>query len=141
MSQINITHPGIVKSINNNKAEISIIVNSGCASCAINGSCSLSEIDVKEKIIQVTLTPESNYKVGQHVTIEMKQSMGSWAVLLGYFFPFLFVLIGLIVFISLGIDQGISALLSIGLLIPYYLVLYLTRHNLQKKFTYTIGTN
>lgn len=122
-----------------NKAEVSIIVNSGCASCEVKGSCSIS--DAKEKIIEVSLAPSDKYEMGQHVMVEMKQSMGSWAVLLGYFFPFLFVLIGLIVFTLIGLDEGLSALLSLGILIPYYLVLYLTRDLLSKRFTYSMEPN
>lgn len=141
MSEVKITHPGIIKKLTADKAEVSIIVNSGCASCAINGSCSLSEVDVKEKVVEVKLADTDAFSVGQRVTVEMKQSLGSWAVLLGYFFPFLLVLIGLIIFVSVGINQGLSALLSIAILIPYYLILYLTRHSLQKRFTYTLATH
>ena len=136
MSSTIITHPGIIKNLNSHRAEVSIIVNSGCASCEIKGSCSIS--DTKEKIIEVSLSPSDKYEMGQRVTVEMKQSLGSWAVLLGYFFPFLLVLIGLIIFTSIGIDEGISALLSLGILIPYYAVLYLTKDLLGKQFSYTM---
>ncbi len=139
MSKVVITHPGIIKNLTSNKAEVSIIVNSSCASCEVKSSCSIS--DAKEKIIEISLSPSDKYEMGQHVMVEMKQSMGSWAVLIGYFFPFLFVLIGLIVFTSVGIDEGISALLSLSILIPYYLVLYLTRDILSKRFTYSMEPN
>ena len=136
MSNVTITHPGIIKNLSLDKAEVSIITNSACASCEAKTSCSISE--TKEKIIEVSLSPSDKYQLGQHVMVEMKQSMGAWAVLLGYFFPFLFVLIGLIIFTSLGIDQGLSALFSLGLLVPYYLILYLSRGRLKKSFIYTM---
>ena len=136
MNHNTITHPGIIKTISNNKAEVSIIVNSGCASCEVKGSCSIS--DAKEKIIEVKLSHAEQFSTGQHVMVEMKQSMGTWAVLLGYFFPFLVVLIALIVLTSLGIDEGLSALLALAILIPYYLILYLTKDRLQKSFTYNM---
>lgn len=139
MSNVTITHPGIIKNLTSNKAEVSIIVNSGCASCEVKSSCSIS--DTKEKIIEISLSPSDKYEMGQNVMVEMKQSMGSWAVLIGYFFPFLFVLIGLVVFTSIGIDEGLSALLSLSILIPYYLVLYLTRDLLSKRFTYSMEPN
>ena len=136
MSTVTITHPGVIKNLSISRAAVSIIVNSGCASCEVKSSCSIS--DAKEKIIEVSFASSDNYQEGQHVMVEMKQSMGTWAVLLGYFFPFLFVLIGLIIFTSFGLDEGLSALLSLGLLIPYYLFLYFTRNLLRKKFTYTM---
>lgn len=138
MSNVTITHPGIIKNLSAFKAEVSIITNSACASCEAKSSCSISE--TKEKIIEVSLSSGETYKSGQHVMVEMKQSIGTWAVLLGYFFPFLFVLLGLIVFTSIGTDEGLAALFSLGLLVPYYLVLYLTRSHIKKRFIYTMET-
>lgn len=136
MSQQIITHPGIIKSIVKNKAEVSIIVNSGCASCEVKSSCAISE--AKEKIIEVGLSSNDHFATGQQVMVEMKQSMGTWAVLLGYLFPFLVVLFALIIFTSIGVNEGLSALLSLAILVPYYLVLFLAKHSLQKKFTYSM---
>lgn len=136
MSEHIITHPGIIKSINKKTAEVSIIVNSGCASCEVKSSCSISE--AKEKIIDVSLSPNDHFVEGQQVMVEMKQSMGTWAILLGYLFPFLVVLLALIVFTMLGINEGLSALLSLAILIPYYTILYLVKNSLQKKFTYSM---
>ena len=131
-----VTHPGIVSKIENGKAEVTVITKSACASCEINGSCNISE--TKEKVIEVELKPGDHYEKGQTVVVEMKQSLGHWAVLLGYFFPFLVVCGGLITFISLGIDQGIAGLSSLLLLAFYYLVLYLLRGYLSTKFSQRI---
>lgn len=137
MSHQIITHPGIIKNIVRNKAEVSIIVNSGCASCEVKSSCSISE--AKEKIIEVSLSAGDHYSAGQQVMVEMKQSMGTWAVLLGYLFPFLVVLVALIIFTATGIDEGLSAIFSLAILVPYYLILYLTKDRLQKRFTYSMS--
>jgi sigma-E factor negative regulatory protein RseC len=94
--------------------------------------------DVKEKIIEVDLAEGQKYTSGEKVIIEMKQSLGSWAVLFGYFFPFLLVITTLIIFISNGLDQGLSGLLAILTLAPYYLIMYLFRAFLRKKFTYRL---
>lgn len=131
-----VTHPGFIKSIDGRRAEVSIMVNSGCASCDIKSSCAISE--AKEKIIEVKLAQPGRFDKGEKVMVEMKQSLGSWAVLLGYFFPFLVVVISLFAFISLGLDEGLSALISLGFLAPYYFALYLARDFFRKRFTYTI---
>lgn len=94
--------------------------------------------DVKEKIIEVDLIEGQNYIAGDEVIIEMKQSLGTWAVLFGYFFPFLLVIITLIILTSFGLDQGLSGLLAILTLAPYYLIMYLFRAFLRKKFTYRL---
>ncbi len=81
-----VTHPGIVKKVESNRIEIAIMVTSACASCEIKGACSVS--DVEEKSVIVDINNNEQYKVGQNVTIEMSQSLGTWAVLLGYVFHF-----------------------------------------------------
>lgn len=136
MSESTISHPGIISKIEGSKAEVTVQVNSGCASCEIKGSCSISESVAK--IIEVDLENADMYSQGQLVSVEMKQSQGSYAVIFGYLFPFVVVFLSLIVFIGLGIDQGISGLLSLGMLVPYYLVLYLLRNFFKKKFSYRL---
>ncbi len=131
-----VTHPGIIKKIEDNKVEIAIMVTSGCASCEIKGACSVS--DVEEKSVMVTVDDANRYSINQPITIEMQQSLGTWAVLLGYVFPFLVLFIGLIIFINIGIDQGIAGLLSLLLLLPYYLSLYFLKNYLGTRFNYSI---
>ena len=131
-----VTHPGIIKQISGGKAEVTVITKSACSSCEIKGSCNISE--TKEKIIEVELQPGDRYENGQQVTVEMKQSLGSWAVLLGYFFPFLVVVLGLVTFVSIGFNEGISGLLSLGLLGVYYLGLYSMKGFLKSKFSQRI---
>lgn len=132
-----VTHPGFIKTIEAQKIEVTIISVSGCASCQIKGSCSVS--DTEEKSVWVNLDNPSDYQIGQQVTVQMSQSMGTWAVLFGYVFPFVVLVAGLIGFLSLGLDQGLSGLLALGMLVPYYLVLYFTRHWLGTRFKYTLS--
>jgi len=131
-----VTHSGIVKSIINRRVLVSIIARSACASCHIKGACTLSEVE--EKIIEVDLVEDQNFSIGQEVMVEMKQALGTWAVLFGYFFPFLLVISSLIIFTALGFDQGLSGVLSILILAPYYIIMYLSRSFLRKRFTYRL---
>ncbi len=131
-----VTHSGKIRKISGNKAEIAIIAKAGCVSCSLNNVCSVS--DMKEKIIEVDLRQIQHYREGDDVVVEMKQSYGTWAVLLGYFFPFLVLFFGLLLFLHFGLDQGLAGILSIVLLIPYYSVLYLLRNFFKKRFRYNI---
>jgi len=117
-------------------AEVVIISKSGCASCEINGSCSVS--DMEEKVIDVDFNEGQNYKIGSQVTVEMKQSQGTWAVLLGYVFPFLVILISMILLSYLNLDEGLTGVISLSLLIPYYAILYFSKDFLKKNFTYRV---
>jgi len=132
-----VTHSGIVQEVSEGKAMISIIAKSACISCQIKGSCSLS--DVEEKIIEVDLYEhDEEIKVGGQVVVEMKESLGTWAVLLGYVFPFLVVFISLVVFTLIGMDEGLAGLFSVLILAPYYIIMYLSRQFLRKRFTYRL---
>ncbi len=132
-----VTHPGVVKKIEGNKAEISVISKASCVSCSLNNVCSVS--DMKEKIIEVDLADLGQHNEGENVTVEMKQAYGTWAVLLGYFFPFLVLFFGLILFLHWGLDQGLAGILAIALLIPYYGILYLMRDFFKKRFRYLVS--
>ena len=131
-----VTHPGIIKKVEGDKVEVAIMVTSGCASCEIKGACSVS--DVEEKSVVVKIENAKDFKAGQQITIEMSQSLGTWAVLLGYVFPFLVLFFGLLVFVNLGLDQGLAGLLALLLLLPYYFALYLSRNYLSSRFSYNI---
>ncbi len=130
-----VSHEGIIKKVDGNKVEVSVVAQAGCASCQLKGVCSVGE--VQEKVVEVEISGFS-FKEGQTVTIEMKQSLGTMAVLLGYVFPFVVILTGLIIFLQLGLDQGIAGILSLLLLVPYYGILYLSRKYLRKKFQYNL---
>jgi len=131
-----VTHSGIVRKITGNKAEISVISKASCVSCSLNNVCSVS--DMKEKMIEVDLSQLAQYKEGDNVVVEMKQSYGTWAVLLGYFFPFLVLFLGLMLFLHFGLDQGLAGILAIALLVPYYSILYFLRDFFKKRFRYHI---
>lgn len=136
MSESIISHPGVIKSITDKTIELSIIVKSGCATCESKTSCSL--IENEEKIIYVDVPDSTPFKAGQSVIVEMKQSQGTWAVLLGYAFPFIILIFTLFAFISLGFEQGVAGLATIGSLIVYYLFLYFFKNFIKKKFIYRI---
>lgn len=112
------------------------MVTSGCASCEIKGACSVSEVE--EKSVMVTVDDPASFSLNQSIIIEMKQSLGTWAVLLGYVFPFLVLFLSLIVLINTGMDQGMAGIISLLLMIPYYFALYFFRNYLGSKFNYSI---
>jgi len=136
MGEETVTHPGVVKKIEGDKAEISVISKASCISCSLKNVCSVS--DMKEKIIEVNIADLGGHHEGENVVVEMKQSYGTWAVLLGYFFPFLVLFFGLMLFLHLGFDQGLAGILAIAMLIPYYGGLYLLRHYFKKHFRYQV---
>lgn len=131
----NIEHLGTVKSIDNDYITVSIIKNSGCASCEIKGSCNLSEIEEKE--IEVERF-DQNYETGEQVKVYFGESLGFRALFLGYILPFLIILTVIVVLTALNFSEGKAGLIALGTLIPYYLTLYFTRKKHKKTFSFFI---
>ncbi len=131
-----IKHTGIIKSIDKDKINVTILSQSACSDCHAKSMCAIA--DMKEKVIEISRRSSDNYNIGNHVTVVMERTMGAKAVFYGYFFPFLVVLISLIVLISLTGNEGLAGLISLVLLIPYYFMIYLFRDKIKKKFEFKI---
>jgi sigma-E factor negative regulatory protein RseC len=122
--------------ISGHVAEVMILAKSACTSCQVKGACNMSEME--EKRVFVELPPEHSFKSGQQVNVMMKQSLGNFAVFLGYILPFLVLLLTLIISISVGLGEGVAGLLALGILVPYYFVLYRLRNRLGRKFSFQL---
>lgn len=131
-----VTHTGIVKAINDQGIKVGIIVQSGCASCEIKGSCNMSEQTDKE--LEINCDPQF-YQIGQKVIVKLKSAQGMNALFLGYVLPFLVLLTVMIVASNLTTDEGIAGISALVSLIPYYVILYLFRNSIKKKFTYVVN--
>ncbi len=136
LPQDNITHDGIISHISKDVITVMIVSKASCASCQVAGACSAS--DVEDKSVEVKRALHDNYNVGDKVVVMMDQSLGTWAVMFGYVFPFLVLLIGLIVFTQLLDSEGVAGLLALSLLAPYYIILYLSRKQMAKTFQFRI---
>ena len=120
-----ITHPGIVENIEEDKISVKILAQSACSSCHAKGVCSVA--DVEEKTVMVKSFNTKNLSPGDRVTVRMERSLGKKAVFLGYLLPFILVMATLILMVSLTSNEGLSALASLLILVPYYLGLYLLK--------------
>jgi sigma-E factor negative regulatory protein RseC len=129
-----INHEGIVQKADDNVAIVSITAASVCSGCHAEGTCTLS--GKEEKIIEVS--GKYNVKPGDKVIVIMKQSMGYTALLYGYILPLISVIIILIILISNNVPELFSGLISLAVLIPYYIVLFIFRKGINKKFTFTL---
>ena len=131
-----ISHPGVVVGINDKDIEIEILSSSMCGSCGIKSACGMSEM--QEKRVTVPKPADKEFIVGQPVKIIMNTSQGNKAALFAYFIP-AFLLVAIIVILSnLSIKEWIAALVGIGVIAVYYLVLYFFRNKLRDNFTYEI---
>ncbi|MBP6871744.1 MAG: SoxR reducing system RseC family protein [Bacteroidales bacterium] len=136
MASDTIIHPGVIDHIEGDKAFVKILSQSACGSCHAKGMCTVAEVE--EKIVEVGINPGAAHKEGDAVMVRMDESLGRKAVWMGYGLPFIILMSSIVIFLSVLNNEGLAALLSIAMLAPYYLVLYLMRGRLHKEFRFRI---
>jgi sigma-E factor negative regulatory protein RseC len=131
----NINHKGKIVDIKEEKIKVSIIAKSACSGCHAKSACTMS--DSKEKIIDI-INYGKNFEIGEEVNVVYKESLGWYALFLGYVLPFILVFLCLILTLLITEDELQSGLASLILLIPYYTGLYLFKNKIKKNFEFVI---
>lgn len=132
-----VKHLGIVESINGSYLKVRIVQTSACSSCSVKGHCSAAES--KEKLIDVYNKDGLDCQVGSQVTISGATSLGMKAVMWAFVFPFVVLLVSLFIFMSVTEgDEAVSSLVSLCMLIPYYLILFLCRERFRRTFVFVL---
>ena len=131
-----IRHEGVVDSIGGQTVVVRITQSSACGGCQVRNMCRAAES--KEKLVEVDMTGAESLSVGQTVTVVAGERMGMTAVLLAFGLPLLLLLIALIAAMRVSGSEKIAAIASIGVLVPYYIVLFLCRGRIKKDFGFRI---
>jgi positive regulator of sigma E activity len=126
---------GIIESVKDNRITVRIDRGSACGHCSAQGLCNLAEST--ERIIEVNNSAEI-YSVGEWVQVTMSRSMGNKAILLGYFIPFILLISTLLVLSAFGLPDWIAGLVSILILVPYFIIIYIFRERLKRSFSFSI---
>ena len=136
MTNETISHEGIVTKITDDELEIKILAQSACAACHAKSACGMGE--QAEKILTVPRPKDKEFSINQKVNVKMAIGQGNKAAVLAYLIPIILLLAVLFICLGLGLNEGLSALLGIVALVPYYIVLYLKRDKLKQKFEYNV---
>ena len=129
-----IQHEGIVESIGADSVSVRILQASACSSCSARGLCRSSES--KEKLIEA----RGHYptlKVGDSVVLQGYVRQGLRASMLAYVVPLVLMTIALFGGTHLG-GEAAGALAALLVLTLYYVVLYLLRDRLGRKFEFKL---
>ncbi len=131
-----IKHVGVVEAVDGECVRVRIVQSSACAACKAAKQCQASES--KEKTVDVFTGNSNIFKTGQKVTVMASYGVGWYAVTLGMIIP-MFLLIAVLASMTLaGCGEMQSALASLASLIPYYLILYIFRKQINRKVTFNI---
>ena len=127
-------HSGIVSKKSGSSLIVSLDENVHCESCRAKGTCGISDSGSKEVVIS---NPTDSFALNEHVNVILKKGLGLKAVFWAYIFPFLLVVLTLII-ASAFLVEWMAGVLSLLILIPYYLLLYMLRNDFKKTFKISI---
>ena len=130
-----IEHPGIVERVDGRHIYVKITQLSACSACHAKGICSAS--DCEDKTIDVW-DASGTYRENDRVLVCGQASLGLQAVLLAFVIPLAIVLAVLIAGTVLKWNEGAMGVGGLGVLVPYYVILYCFRDKLKKKFVFTL---
>ncbi len=120
-----ITHRGRVVEVHEGAVSVVIIAQAACGSCRVKGACGMGER--AEKIFFVSTDGFYAYRVGEEVELSISRAMGLKAAAVMYVVPMLLMLGTLIGATKAGVNEALAALLTLGALAGYYILLYLLR--------------
>ncbi|MDO4191178.1 MAG: SoxR reducing system RseC family protein [Bacteroidales bacterium] len=136
MSEV-IEHDGVVESITDTTIIVTINQRSACAGCHAHGKCTAAESKVKQ--VEVVRSKDNkNYCVGDRVKVIAQESTGLIAVLFTCVIPLVLMALTLVICSQFTDNDAISGTISLAILAPYLLVLWLTRNRFKAKLTFSI---
>ena len=130
-----ISHSGIIESIDERCIHVRIVQTSACAACKVASYCNAAES--KEKIVDV-YKPAGNLKVGDAVTVTASSQIATQALLYGFAYPFVLLVVVLVAVLWLTGNEATAGLSALAALLPYYAVLYLLRNRHREQFAFDI---
>lgn len=131
-----IKHAGVVDGVEGECVRVRILQSSACSACKVAAHCNASE--TKEKIIDVMDADASHYQKGDQVMVVADTAVGFRASLYGYLLPLILMVVTLVGVLAATHSEGLAAVSALGILIPYYVLLFLMRNKLRNRLIFTL---
>ena len=131
-----IRHQGVVDSIDGQDIIVRITQLSACGGCQARNICRAAES--KDKLVEVRCADAGSFDVGQTVTVAGAESLGLKAVTFAFGLPLLLLLAVLVTAVAVVGREKVAAIAALGILVPYYVVLFLLRDRIKKDFQFRI---
>ncbi len=130
----NIQHDGVITKITNHIVTVTLNGNINCEACKAKTICGSSESNQKE--VEV-LNTNPLLQINDQVEVLLRKDLGLKAVFWAYVLPFI-LLITVLIISSFFLTEWLSGVLSILVLIPYYLILFVYKKTFYKSFKFSI---
>lgn len=133
---MDISHTGRVKEITPEWITVEIVSESACSACHAASICSLSESVTKEIRVPFDLR---DWEIGEEVEVCLKKTMGYKAVWISYVAPLILMFATILATSAAGVSELFCGLSGIGVVVLYYLVIFLFRNTLRNEYTFYIN--
>jgi positive regulator of sigma E activity len=130
-----VAHDGVIEAVSGKNVRVRFVAHSACAACHAKGVCSVS--DSEEKFVDL-VTPEPGLKAGDRVDVLLAQSQGFKAVWYGYGLPLIVLLAVIFTVYAVTGRDAFAALIGLGSLVPYYLVLFVFRTRITRSMEFKL---
>lgn len=127
-------HSGVISQINRGSVIVSLDKNVHCETCHAKGACGVSDSAAKQ--IEVVDTKRT-YSLNEPVEVILKKNLGHKAVFWAYVFPFILVVVTLLT-ASFFVTEWVAGLMSLLILIPYYLLMHGLKSYFKRTFDISI---
>ena len=127
-------HSGVISQIGRGSVTVSLDKNVHCETCHAKGACGVSDSAARE--IEVVDTRRT-YTLNEPVEVILKKDLGHKAVFWAYIFPFLLMLLTLLT-ASLFVREWIAGVMSLLILLPYYLLVFVLKGYFKSTFRISI---
>ena len=94
--------------------------------------------DRKEKIIEI-YDESGRFGINEEVIVSARSSMGHFAVILAFIIPLVLVVATIFAGIKISGEEGISGLIGLLILVPYYFILHLFSDKLKRNFVFSLS--
>ncbi|HDR90500.1 MAG TPA: Fis family transcriptional regulator [Bacteroidetes bacterium] len=131
-----IEHTGIVREIGPEGMKVRILSEPACSACHAREICGSGNSREKEITIREW---QGNFHPGEQVQVMITESLGLKALFYSYILPFLLVLLCLVVLTAGGTREWLAGILSLSVLVPYYLILYVLRKRIDRVFSFSVS--
>ena len=131
-----IRHEGVIDSVEGQTVIVRITQSSACGGCQARNICRAAES--KDKLVEVHSADVSGFQVGQTVMIAGAESLGMKAVAFAFGLPLVLLVAALVTAMAVSGSEKAAAIAALGILVPYYVVLFLLRDRIKRDFQFRI---
>lgn len=115
--------------------EVEVCRPEACAACKAKSVCSEGGGEGK----RMTLVNDGQgYRVGEQIQLVMRRSAGLKAVIIAYLVPVVLVVAALLIFQATPMSDTTAALLTLGILVLYFVIIRLLRGRINNQLTIEI---